>query len=506
MLTVNNFKIELQNFLDALENQLIEFSKVSKILYEEIEKNLDKKVPNFLNERTLAAWSLEYFGDYLEEKEQANKIKNWVLIPEMTLNSKDSAYIDYNDKLAIDQEIEDIPATEKKNKNRFVPDGYLMALTSNNELISCFIEFKTAGVYKYIDMAIDYLKFKYYTNKSKKNHIFVYIIFHKLGEKTPNQRATIKYSKDGNDLQLINRILKKEEINTDASMYAFIPVSNNINNIKSTDELLLLIDNLKKTIPELPQKKTKFIDYDENPFYKSLRFFKPGKNVILSRVIRNSIDKVLEVDEAFRKKLQLSPEYQLPLEKDAFISQEEYLKNNVPDVEEFSKELASYLDAQKNFFIKDIKKSANPSEVTITSKKSLWILLIIEKFAKSEGIVDVDVMEYATNHKNKKENLDKLREQLNTAYATPMYKRNFNKLGLGLIFYLSNLYPYIGKVKNNKFIYKNSYLTYNKRKELIKNIEAIYKLLDYKDDEELPLNFSEEKIGLNLLELVDEMK
>jgi hypothetical protein len=136
-------------------------------------------------------------------------------------------------------------------------------------------------------------------------------------------------------------------------------------------------------------------------------------------------------------------------------------------------ELARHFNNEIRVFTNENRKQIQKNEFNYSLKKSLWMLLLIQKYA-SDNSLDYSYDNFESEEEREAFNEDL--EKLDQVYSNQIEK--FNQLAIGLIVYIVKLYDVLFiENEDNQLILKEQYEAFKIKKKLIENIKKIQKLL-----------------------------
>ncbi|PPE06085.1 hypothetical protein [Williamsoniiplasma lucivorax] len=381
-----------------------------------------------------------------------------------------------------------------ENKLNFIPDTLVQIDTLNEQQKLFFVEFKIEKDFKLCKLANDYLKFKYYTQNAKANISFVYITLKQ--QKIDNLKLPF-ININGNNVDFIDKKLDVDKINKDANIFVFSPMWNDGEpnpSPKINFKTLILSQKITNEI----EKQNLNLENDSfalNDYLKYISKFKFGKEVIFANVIKKSFNKINELHISLLNFIN-NNELGIPLPEETYLTIKEFADDNVLNIENFITEFAEHLD--NSIVKKSMDNTINRAEYNVTYKRSLWIILIMEKLSrdlelgisflqgnilKSKELKDATILIYKldSNYKN----------------STP----NFNKLALGVVHYIRNLYLSVGYLEDGEYVFKNEYISYNSNTKIKKYFESIFKELKILNKNE-KIQIDDYVLGLRLLKTI----
>jgi len=350
-----------QEFENKMKTYLEEFSNYAEKI---IEKYVDKRnllspiikdtidieklgYINFINERTLAS----EITDSLD-KEILTKlgVEDYEMISELTLNY--SQDIDTDDIRRIDKEI-DFGNSDKKDEvgkdNIFIPDAFLLIkkISGLSIKIPIFIEFKVVNKYSYINLAADYLKYKYYSNNSKKPSVFIYIEFQQKERGIDRSNAkyketvtpTITYNaENNNNVQILNNTISELEMSKKASIYAATSLNEKKLNFKSQTSRDALKDYSYNSL-NLLDANVDFEKFVVNEYFLNLDVWYHGHSILFASIVRNNFKKI---DNLYYKTLnkiknegklnEKFTEFHERKDEGIFITEDKFLNSDIADL------------------------------------------------------------------------------------------------------------------------------------------------------------------------------
>ncbi|MFW6002790.1 MAG: hypothetical protein ACOCQD_05555 [archaeon] len=463
---------DYQRVIDDIEERLKEYSELVYDIDRVVKSAYDFNV-SYCYERTVAT----YIGDFLKEILETYGYQDVNVMNEFYLRLSKALSKEEEDE--IQDEIEG-EATVGKTKMIFIPDTFVNYKEDDDDKDhQLFIEYKKGDVFQYIKLATDYLKFKYYTyNSSSDNIIFMYVLINPIDE---GMNPTIVHETCSSPkYQLINKNISESDFSDDTMVFIFDNCDCKVR-IDSGHKLIKQAQVIDDIINEIYESETEvgfsdIINYEDNPLYKNRDKFK--RNVLLANRIKYNYTNILALYETL-----LSNYEHINVPSDNFISIEKMKAFDEMDKaqqEDFAHKLADYFDKQIRHQTIDDEANINKFKFNYNKKRSLWILLIIQKFSNDLGLR----LNFLRNLNNDEEAMsDEVLDDLNRNYRHPNHKENLNQLAMGLIVYIVKLYGMIFEMEADKIKEKKEYALFQSKKKIIKQLNKLNKLIRYREND-----------------------
>lgn len=469
MIMINEKNTQKINvILEEITNSLNEYNTINGKINENVNGNYKFKI-NFTNERSIAY----YVSNKLEKLFKNHFDKDAVFLNECSLQMEQT--ISRDEVLSECEGIEYVKEyilkemEKKKSKRNFIPD-----LLISTKDIDGFVEYKCDVEFKYIKLAIDYLKYKLYVKNSTKESFFVYMIF----EKSKVIKLTNNNGK--NTFQFLSSDLKKDNIND--SNCAFI-YYNNMNNEKDStteydyNDKIKTLSNVNEKIEEVllvndVEQFNTVVDFSENYFIKSIN--KIGTNVIQSQIISNNIELINELLTLFVNKYYKD---ELILASSSIIHcltkyKCEYVVDD--DLHELIKKICITYNNDITSMHKKTKDALPRENFSVSYKRSNWIIILILMACKQNNIVPVENFESFESLNNLFEDNVKLHYEFYN--QTVDMQRHLTDLAFGLMYYSVNCYKSLFHVENSNYVTLNEqFKCYKYKNEIITDINKKFK-------------------------------
>ena len=367
----------------------------------------------------------------------------------------------------IENEVQDFSA-DYRNQKLFIPDNFVSGVPNDYDLpLPFFIEYKVGNNFEYIKLANDFLKYKYYTLKADSNSVFIYIIFNPIEK---GLKPTLILNTESYPIiQKIENHLSETGLNEEASFFIFetTPKENISVELYKTSNKLDLITKYIDKIEDLDIAFSEITDFEQNAYYLKQHIF--GVNVMIAKRIRREFQKIKSLYESIEQKENLLTN----IPDQSYFSSELFSNEDNIDIEVFIMELARHFNNEIRVLPNEKRKQIQKNKFNYISKKSLWVLLLIQKYA-SDNNLDYSYDNFESEEEREAFNEDL--EKLDQAYFNQIEK--FNQLAIGLIVYIVKLYDVLFiENEDNQLILKEQYEAFKIKKKLIENIKKIQKLL-----------------------------
>ena len=140
---------KIQDIIEKVEDSLNGYRQ-SLIGIDSNSKSMFDFTINYKNERSIASYITYQLPDIFEKI----GMKNVCVINEMDLRIK----YELADEKILELEKDVDKTTINKKKIKFIPDTFVTFSDSENNLVHIFIEYKINNIFKYIQLASDYMK------------------------------------------------------------------------------------------------------------------------------------------------------------------------------------------------------------------------------------------------------------------------------------------------------------------------------------------------------------
>jgi hypothetical protein len=270
-------------------------------------------------------------------------------------------------------------------------------------------------------------------------------------------------------IQKIENHLSETGLNEEASFFIFetTPKENLSVELYKTSNKLDLITKYIDKIEDLDIAFSEITDFEQNAYYLKQHIF--GVNVMIAKRIRREFPKIKRLYESIEQKENLLTS----IPDQSYFSFELFSNEDNIDIEVFIMELARHFNNEIRVFTNENRKQIQKNEFNYSLKKSLWMLLLIQKYA-SDNSLDYSYDNFESEEEREAFNEDL--EKLDQVYSNQIEK--FNQLAIGLIVYIVKLYDVLFiENEDNQLILKEQYEAFKIKKKLIENIKKIQKLL-----------------------------
>ncbi|MCQ2791919.1 MAG: hypothetical protein MJ208_00175 [Bacilli bacterium] len=387
-------------------------------------------------------------------------------------------------------------------ENYCVPDGFFVVNNVLNEPLYLFVEYKLNQDLVYIDLALDYLKYKAYTYKSHLKSVFAFVIFDKK-EKYP----TIINSGPSYFQILDKAILPTMDMEKRVYIYKNLEIKDkdddsdfSFNELSDSIQQFVELSNLSSDIL-CHEDKIGLIE-DNNIFINSMEKF--NKRVINAQIIRDNYNYIVDIWNACKKKNIFDGIYE-----DFNLHSKEELTNEII-IDEGSHYSACF-DESINL---KARLRAMEDGIRGSSYASLNVIVLIDYFNDYFGI-DKTIMpmygktKIGKNIKEKEEvdfNKTAIRQKrkIDEHYGSDSQKsKKIKKLTYALMYYIKNLYEAIYDIGEDNTIgeYNEAYETYILTNQFNERVEKISRRFKY--TKPIRLNIDLKNTRAKLLNLVE---
>lgn len=434
---------------------------------------------NLHNERTIA-----HFFDVKIQKELESSLETPSIISECSMKyliaTKDKENAESEIKVKSDKNLKKY---KNDNHNLYVPDT---AIVDHDRLCPYlyFIEYKVDSRFSICKLALDYLKYKYYSSGLGCHSSFIYVLFYKSSNNTIELRDCID----------LNKILRDNVDYSDKSIFVF---KMNYGNTQSVipDNVIPLIDNVELTIKKLEANNLNRLKNDHrahsglenNVFFCNKDRFRP--NVIYAKTIQKNYSVISEMAKRIKSSTidyNARTDYSISLENFSTI---EFSENDcVALSEHFSNQINKLLGNEI---------SSVPEILGFYRKRATWILVLLQKLAENNRWDDLskkfkfNISDTAVNEYKK---------QLSEKYQNA--SSNLNKLSLGLLYFIVNLFPAIFNISSEGKIidFNNQYNELTNTRDVNSIMRKIASELKIKTEENIDIENA--KFQLELLQKI----
>lgn len=468
----------LQQIVDVLTTQVEPYNAYCHSLIGEkrIFGKMDLKLHN---ERTIA-----HFFDIEIQRKLEQPSKQYQIVSECSMKYLIAA----KDKKAAESEIRvsadsNLKKYKKNSHELYIPDTVVIDFDKFQPHLY-FIEYKVDSRFAICKLALDYLKYKYYSSGLGCHSSFIYVLFHK----TPNNTIELRNCID------LNKILKYNVDYSDKSIFVF---KMNYGNTQSAipDNVIPLIDNAELTIKKLEANNLNRPKNDSqansglenNIFFCNKDRFKP--NVIYAKTIQKNYPVISEMAKRIK-----SSTIDYNVKTDYSISPENF--STIEFSENDCVALSEHFTNQINKILGN--EISSVSEILgFYRKRATWILVLLQKLAESNGWDDVskkfkfNISDTAVNEYKK---------QLSEKYQNA--SSNLNKLSLGLLYFIVNLFSAIFNISSEGKIidFNSQYTELTNARDINSIIRKIASELKLKTDENIDIE--NDRFQLELLQKI----
>lgn len=457
----------IKQILDVLVTQVEPYNTYCRSIMGE-ESTFDKIGLKLHNERTVA-----HFFDVEIQRKLEQLSKPYRVISECSMEYLIAA----KNKKAAESEIKvkadgKLRKYKKKDHKIYVPDTVIMNFNELRPQL-CFIEYKVDDRFAICKLALDYLKYKYYSPGLGCCSSFIYVLFFKTADNIIELR----------DCANLDKILRDNVDYSDKSVFVF---KMNYSNAHPTipDNAITLIDDAESAIKELGANRRNGLEenvhqtdsrLENNVFFCNKDRFKP--NVIYAKTVRENYSVILEM----AKRIKLSTiDYNAKTGYD--ISPENFSTVKFSDADCVA--LSEHFGNQINRLLKDDISSV-PEMLGFYKKRATWILILLQELAENNGWNDVSE---GFKFNISDEAVNAYKGQLSEKYQNA--RRNLNKLSLGLLYFIVNLFPAIFNISSGNRIadFNNQYIELTNTKNVNSIICKILSELKIKTNEHIDID------------------
>ncbi|MCQ2794173.1 MAG: hypothetical protein MJ207_02260 [Bacilli bacterium] len=286
-------KIDIDEFIKDINNNIKNYATD----YERVGidfKTITQNQINILYERTLS--SITNYFIYTEFQKLKTNVELWANETKILFENGINAF-DFSD---LKKEV-GLKSKSKSYremwKNYCVPDGLFVINDIMYEPFYLFVEYKLNQDLVYIDLALDYLKYKAYTYKSRLKSAFAFVIFDKnekyptiISSSPPYFQILNKTISPSMDMEKRVCIYKNLEIKDDDSDFDFNELSDSI---QQFTELSTLSSDI------LCYEDKIGLIADDNIFINSMEKF--NKRIINAQIIRDNYSYIVAMWNACEK-------------------------------------------------------------------------------------------------------------------------------------------------------------------------------------------------------------
>ena len=421
----------LEQYIDFLDAKLKEFA--DRFNFEK--SSFDIQTLNhayLLYERTLSSFANteikyklthDHFNVLLTVNEFPIKFENGI---------SSSTFSNLVEEVSIKKEI--------KPWNYCVVDGYFkISQFLNEETTHIFVEYKLQNKFEYIDLALDFLKYKAYTYVNNLNMYFAYVILNKEEDYPTIKKGDAPYYMFINDT-----IAAGDKGIGDCNIYIYRPhigkkdtidferLNNAIDKVGNvavlSKKVLCASELLKTTIPS-----------DKVVFIENMSHF--NRRVVKSYTLQKNCKFINELWKATK-------------DKDIFNDVKRYFEKNADDTNRISKIIAEgsqYKELLLNQINISNQKDALENGVNGGNTTSLFIVAFLDYF-KNLFKIDCDNPRYGFknigkgNHRvehNWETTANRFKKKLSEHFSYASNNFKIKKLAYCLLFYLHNVYSVI---------------------------------------------------------------
>lgn len=450
---------KIQDIIEKVEDSLNGYRQ-SLIGIDSNSKSMFDFTINYKNERSIASYITYQLADIFE----SIGMKNVYVINEMDLRIK---YELADEKiLELEKNVDKITISKKKIK--FIPDTFVTFSNSENNLVHIFIEYKINNIFKYIQLASDYMKFKQYTINTQTNPYFAYLL---LNPSNNGMDITLKKDHLSNiKYQIMEKNIDESTLDDDATVFIhkYQSTQNGI-----TQDVLPIIENIEENIKdfEFLSHKEEFHnikDFSTNPYFSNAGKF--GSRVLNSHRIQK---KYLEIKQLYDILRNYKEDIAVP--QDAFITLDSF-KSSIEDDINFIDKLTSYFNNQIKQQTRSSEGLIDPATFSYNRKRALWIQMLLQKFSNDLGL-GLDLI-YFYDKKEEEASKGILKMLENSYKGKDLH--NFNQLVMGLVHYIVVFYDSIYIFNETRLEQKDEYKAYEIKSTILNNLKQLKRKLGFR--------------------------
>lgn len=388
---------------------------------------------NLHNERTIA-----HFFDVEIQKRLKRLSGEYLIISECSMNYlttlRNKKTAESEIKIEPDKKLKEY---EENSHKLYIPDTAVVDFNKSRPHLY-FIEYKVDSRFSICKLALDYLKYKYYSSGLGCCSSFIYVLFYKL---TNSNAIGLRKNTD------LDRVLENNVDYSDKSIFVFKMTEGN-SQPTIPSNVISLVNDAEFTVKELEENSLNILNnnrqmgsrLEDNVFFRNKDRFKT--NVIYAKTIQENYSVILEMAERIKNQSSVV-DYQAQTNYD--------INPKTFSTAEFSEDdcmaLSRHFDNQIKKLLED-ETSSIPEILSVHRKRATWVLILLQKLAENNdwrdiskkfkfGISDRAISEY--------------KKQLSEKYQNA--SSNLNKLSLGLLYFIVNLFPVMFSISSeNKVI------------------------------------------------------
>lgn len=468
----------LQQIMDTLTTQVEPYNVYCHSFVDE-DRIFGKIDLRLHNERTIA-----HFFDVKIQKRLEQISGSYQIVSECSMKyliaAKNKKTAESEIKVRADKNLKNY---KKNDHELYIPDTVVIDFDKQQPYLY-FIEYKVDNRFAICKLALDYLKYKYYSPGLGCRSSFIYVLFYK----SPNNTIELRDCID------LNKILRDNIDYSDKSIFVF---KMNYGNTQSAipDNVIPLIDNVELTIKKIEAINLNRLKNDHqahsglenNVFFCNKDRFKP--NVIYAKTIQKNYSVISEMAKRIK-----SSTIDYNAQTDYNISPENF--STIEFSENDCVALSEHFSNQINKLLGN-EISSVPEILGFYRKRATWILVLLQKLAENNGWDDLskkfkfNISDTAVNEYKK---------QLSEKYQNA--SSNLNKLSLGLLYFIVNLFPAIFNISSEGKIidFNNQYNELTNTRDVNSIMRKIASELKIKTEENIDIENT--KFQLELLQKI----
>lgn len=479
---------ELNNIITSIDNDIMLYSRDFQQLHSQLynDLNIDIKLSN---ERTTASFTTDMLSKWLYK----SKYKIHIIVNELSIKTdliNQTEIDDLNEEVNNESEI-------TSWKKRMYVDSYLLVenlyYSGDNHL---FVEYKMSNKFDFTKLAQDYLKFKFYTKYNSENSIFVYVLFDK------NDTYPTILSNKTDKFCLIPKVIDRSLIVKNQPLFdgldrIYIHVNNNetyddIQKNKDEDSKIYEIYGLLDKINELSDNDVEnedliveIVNLENDIFYKNMNVF--NNNVLIAKRIVRNYNNVKKLFEDAKRRNLFNDVVSIFYTDGQEIVDQEFSFSLESQVQLINDAKEYFYNFQRKYF-KNEKIDALKRGLSSNYKSALVILVILKIFAILNDLELNLTLEkvFIDNQRNEiiyySQIVEELANNILQHYNECEYISNISKLAFEIMYIITNLFPKIFSIKDDKIIdYNDSYKNIKKAKKIQEAINNLSKILNIRE-------------------------
>lgn len=451
---------------------------------------------NFVNERTLAYFSTSVFEQLLNNSSLSYGVINEACF-KLNRSITSSARKRYKRQVG--------NLSTKKYEGNLEPDT-VINFEYKRIKYNYFVEYKVhKKVFKYIELANDYLKYKIYTTHAKVDTKFVYIIFNVVNDRPTILNKTDNFPK----IQYLNKTISKSNIDKEANVFIYDPIESD--NLEMVDESINLedyigikeikiLDKVVKDAEKIYLKKDidfdKIIDYSENDFIKNLSCL--GNKVSTAKVLLRQNKGIAELMNY------------LNIEKEELIiTANNFSKKELNDLSGLFRWMSDYISNLSKDIFQEGENSVNSVLLNTNRRKSMFVLILLEKYCNDNKLKFINIV---PKNARESKDLNVIRDMplFKNLYKQGEYKYRYEILIKTIVYFLSNLYSIVYEQDGEEVVfdeldeptYNERYSSYLLKKSIVEKLREVKSSFNKAKNFRVDWNVDLEDFGLSLLEIL----